>query len=146
MFLQVPQDPEHLPTGGAAERFLPRVKPQVGLQVVSQAEAFAALRAGVGSLPGVEPQVAPEALPQGEGLGARRARVGPLARVEALMPTQDLPSLEHLLADVADVAVPGVGDDLLEAPDAVSALGEAAEAMARVRTLMSTEVFGWRPA
>lgn len=58
------------------------------------------------------------------------------------MPAQNLPSFEGLLADVADVAIPGVGDDLLEAPDAVSTLGEAAEAMARVWTLMSTEVFG----
>lgn len=62
MLLQVPQDPECLAARGAAERLLSGVKPQVCFQVVSQAKALTALRAGVRPLSRVEPGVAPEAL------------------------------------------------------------------------------------
>lgn len=145
MLLQIPHDPERLPARGAAERLLPAVKPQVRLQVVPQPEALAALRAGVRPLARVEPQVAAEALPQGERLGALGARVRLLAGVEALVPPEDLPPLEGFPAEAADVAIAGVRDDILEAPDVVAPC-EAAEAVARVGALMPTQVSGESPA
>lgn len=146
MFLQIPHDPEHLATRGAAERLLPGVKPQVCLQIFPQAEAFAAPGAGVRPLISVEPRVAPEALPQSECLRANRTRVWFFSRVEALVPPEDLPPLERLFADVANVAVTGVGDHFLKPPNAVSAGAEAAEAMASVRTSVAAEVFRQRPS
>lgn len=142
MFLQVPHDPVRLAAQGAAERLLPGVKPLVRFQILPQTEAFVALCAGVRPLPRVEPLVAAEALPQSERLGARRARVRLLSRVEALVSPEDLPPLERLMTDAAHVAVAGVGDDLLELPDAVSTGAEAADAMAGVKSLVAAEVFG----
>lgn len=113
VLLQVSRDPEHLAAGAAAVRLLSGVEAQVRLQVVPQTEAFAALGAHVRLLAGVEAPVATEALPQGERLRARRTRVRLLSGVEALVPPQDLPPREGLVADGADVPLPGVGDHLL---------------------------------
>lgn len=145
MFLQIPHDPEHLAACGAVERLLSSVKPQVCFQIVSQAEAFVALCAGVRPLPRVEPHVAAEALPQSERLRAHRARVRFLSGVKALVPPEDLPPLERLPTHAARVPVAGVSDHLLKPPHAVFTGGEAAEAMACVNTLVAAEVFGHRP-
>lgn len=147
VLVQVPHNPERLATGGARERLLSGVEPHVRLQIVPQPEAFVTPGADVRPLTCVEPQVAAETLPQGEGLGALAARVRPLPRVEALVSPQDLPPLEGLLAEAADVsAVPGVSDHRLEAPNVASARAEAAEAVARVGSLVGAEVFGQAPA
>lgn len=145
MFLQIPHDPEHLATSGAGERLLSSVKPQVCFQIVPQTKAFAALGAGVRPLPRVEPQVAAEALPQSKCLRAIRTRVRLFAGVKALVSPENLPPLERLTTDVANVSIAGVGDHLLKPPNVVSTGGEAAEAMAGVRTLVGAEVFGQRP-
>lgn len=146
MFLQIPHDPERLPTRGTAVRLLSGVKPQVCFQVVSQSEAFAALRASVGPLPSVEPQVPTEALSQCKRLGASRTRIWFFSGVEALVPPENLSAFECFSADAASVSIAGVADDLLETPNTVSARGEAADAMACVKPLVVTQVFGQRPA
>ena len=61
--------------------------------------------------------------------------------MEALVPSENLSPFESFPTDAASVSITGVGDDALETPDAVSTRGEAAEAMARVETLVVTEVF-----
>lgn len=145
MFVQVLQDPEGLPTGGAAVWLLARMEPQVCFQVVSEAETFAALRAAVRPLPCVEPQVTAEAFPQCERLGAGWTRVWFFSGVEALVTPEDLSALKCLLANAAGVAVTSVVDHLLELPNAVLARSEAAEAAARVDPLVVAQVFGQRP-
>lgn len=146
MFLQVPHDPEHLATSGAAERLLSGVKPQVCFQILPQTEAFVALCARVRPLSSVESHVAAEALPQGKCLGAHRTAVRFLPGVKALVSPENFPPLERLAADVANVSITGVSDHLLKVPNAVSTGGEAAEAMASVKTLVGAEVFGQRPS
>lgn len=61
------------------------------------------------------------------------------------MASENLPPLERLAADVANVSIAGVGDHLLESPHVISTGGEAAEAMAGVKTLVGSEVFWQRP-
>lgn len=68
MFLQVPQDAEHLATSGAPEGLLSSVEPKVCLQIVPQPEAFVATGADVRPLPRVKPHMAAEALPQCKSL------------------------------------------------------------------------------
>lgn len=61
------------------------------------------------------------------------------------MPPENLSAFERFSADAAGVSVAGVSDDPLETPNAISTWGEAAEAVACVKTLVATEVFGQRP-
>lgn len=61
------------------------------------------------------------------------------------MSPEDLPPVECFPTDTAGVAIVGAADDRLETPNILSTSGEAAEAMAGVKTLMVAEIFGHGP-
>lgn len=89
--------------------------------------------------------MAAETLSQGERFRARRTRVRLFSGMEALVPPEDLPPAECFPADAARVSISGATDDRLEAPYVICASGEAAQAMASVKTLMTAEIFWHRP-
>lgn len=116
------------------------VKAQMSLEIVLETEAFFTMRTVVRSLSSVKPFVSSQALPQSEPLFTASARVRLFPRVKALVPPQDLPAFELFAADLAGERV-AAGEDALQSPNAVAALGEAAQSPSGVDVLMGAQIY-----